>query len=74
MTKLKIVRARDRSDEIQVTPKEALLEAVECADNYETVLILAQRKDETTDCWQGGGISNERKLRIMEKVKMGILE
>lgn len=72
---MKVVKLRDKSEEIQLTAKEALEEAAKSSfSTDEAVIILFNKKENEYEWWQGGGLSRERIYWHLSKVRKGMLD
>ena len=72
---MKIVKLRDKSNSIQITPNEALQAAIDTKiEKTQALIILYDDKNREYEFWQGGGISLADTLWHIEQYKMALLE
>ena len=71
---MKVVKLREKSEDIQLTPKEALEEASKSTfETDEVVIILYNKESNEYEYWQGGSLSLERILWHLKKIENGLL-
>ena len=69
-----VVRLREKSEAIQLTPKETLEEIEKSSFRTdELIAILYDKKSNSYEFWQGGGISSEGILWHLKKFEHHIL-
>jgi len=72
---MEVVQLRTKSEGIQLTPEEVLEEIQDSSfETDEIIVILYNRKSNTYEWWQGGGLPAERILWHLKKVGRGLLE
>lgn len=72
---MSVVRLREKSDTIQLTPKETLEEVLNSSFETDEILILLyNKKDNCYEFWQGGGVTSESLLWHIKKVEKCLLD
>ena len=70
-----VVRLREKSDTIQLTPRETLEEVLAGPFEIDEILILLyNKKDNCYEFWQGGGVTLESLLWHVKKFEKSLLD
>ena len=70
-----VISLREKSETIQLTPKEALEEALRTPFEPDEVMILLYNQEENSyEFWQGGGITSESILWHIKKYERCLLD